>query len=361
METAEAPVDHDRSEHEQTAHPAATTPRILTHSAMEAWSRCEVEYRWSYLEMVVPIEYPSALAVGSAFHAGAEQLHHRLPLAEAFRIAGRTLDRFVARARVAPPEGAPAEVLDQQVLFDLSRVRAMLRAWFERWFPARDGDDIRHDGDLEIIETESKVSAPLVNPLTGRASRTFALAGKIDGIVRHRSDRYRCEAASGRPGWYIAEVKTTGEDLDEFVEAMTVSAQPAIYQVLAERAFGDDLGPLLGTVLDIVRKPTIRPKKEEAPAEFEQRAVTAYREEPERFLRRVVLPVSPDLRREVLVNAWRIADGIRRAERFGYVSKRGPACRGGYGPCRYRRLCWFNDRTGFVRKQTAHEELADQE
>jgi hypothetical protein len=69
--------------------------------------------------------------------------------------------------------------------------------------------------------------------------------------------------------------------------------------------------------------------------------------------------VNESLRREAMVNAWRIADGIRRAERYGYVSKRGPSCRGAYGPCRYRALCWHGDATGFTTKETEHEELAD--
>jgi hypothetical protein len=140
---------------------------------------------------------------------------------------------------------------------------------------------------------------------------------------------------------------------------MTVSAQPAVYKVLAEANFGDRHGPLLGTVLDVIRKPTIRPKKDESPAEFERRALEAYRAKPEEYLRRVTLPVDHLLRREVMVNAWRIADGIRRAERYGYVSKRGPACRGPYGPCRYRPICWHGDAGGFAIKDTAHEELVD--
>jgi hypothetical protein len=326
---------------------------------MEAWSRCEIEYRLAFEELVTPVEYPSALAVGSAFHAGAEQLHHRLPLAEARRAAHQALDRFVCRARVGL-DTATADALDQQVRFDIARVHAMLRAWHERWFEPVNGDDARQDRDLEIIETECKVEAPLVNPLTGRASRTFTLAGRIDAVVRHRDEPCR-RGSDGRDGWYVAEMKTTGEDVNEFVEAMRVSSQPAIYQALAEPAFNSNLGTLLGTMLDVIGKPRIRPKKDETPTEYEQRALEDYRKEPERFFRRVVLPVDPDLRREVMVNAWRIADGIRRAERYGYVRKRGPACRGAFGPCRFRRLCWWNDRNGFVQKQTAHEELADQE
>ncbi len=320
--------------------------RVLTHSAMDAWGRCEIEYRLSYVERIVPTAYPPALAVGSAVHAGIETLHLGLPISEAFRNAAVALGRFLERARavMTPDE---SDDLERRIEFDMARVRAMLSAWAGRYMVAWNGTGTSRDRDLDILATERVLEAPLVNPLTARASRSFRLAGRLDAVVRKR------DAGDDR---LVYELKTTGESLDDYVEAMAISAQPAIYQVLAEVE-----APTAGTVLDVVRKPAIRPKKDETPAEFGARAVEAYRSDPESFFRRVVVPADPRLRREVMVNAWRIADGIRRAERFGHVTKRGPACRSAYGPCRYRPLCWHGDATGFATKEVEHEELADRE
>jgi hypothetical protein len=339
--------------------------RTLTYSAMEAWGRCETEYRLAFEELIVPVEYPAALAIGSGFHAGVEALHRGRSLADAWAIAAQKIEAFAAKACLHLDEEGKGE-LAAALARDAAKTRAMLRAWLERHDTqpptgAPAGEVRFLDRDLEVVETELALEAPLVNPLTGRPSRTFILAGRVDAVVRHRDGDRRFSRADGTEGWHICEIKTTGEDLDEFIEAMRFSSQPAIYQALAGARLARDFGPCLGTVLDIARKPTIRPKKGEAPEAFEARALDEYRKEPDRYFRRVVLPVDEALRREAMVNAWRIADGIRRAERFGYVSKRGPACRGAFGPCRYRPLCWSNDRTGFVRKQTAHEELADQE
>jgi hypothetical protein len=339
---------------------AARGQRILTHSAMDAWSRCETEYRLAYEEMIVPTTYPAALAVGSAVHAGVEALHLGRTLGEAIAQADRELQRQAERSRLhLDDDKADLEV---QLSFDRARVWAMLHGWFARYdATSTAGIEMQgrglHDRELEVLETELVLEAPLVNPISGRPSRTFLLSGKVDALVRRRDERYRTDPASGLLGWYIAELKTTGEELAEFEEAMTVSAQPAVYQTLALAHFDGRLGPLLGTVLDVIRKPTIRPKKGETPEEFARRALQEYQEEPDRFFRRTVLPTNERLRHEVLVTAWRIADGIRRAERFGYLQKRGPACRGGYGPCRYRSLCWYGERTDFTRKDTAHEEL----
>jgi hypothetical protein len=332
--------------------------RVLTHSSMEAWGRCETEYKLAYEELITPTEYSAALAVGSGFHAGAEQLHHRLPLEEAFRVAERVVDRFVARARFGLAADA-TDALDHHVAFDIARVRATLRAWYDRWLVPWTGDDGRQDRDLEVIETEAKVEAALVNPRTKRASRTFTLAGKIDGIVRQRDDERR-RSPDGADAWYIYELKSTGEDIDEFADAMQYSAQPVLYAVLAERQRGAILGPLLGTVMDIARKPTIRPKKDETPDAFEHRAAEEYAADPGRFFRRLVLPIDRSRMHEVMANVWLVAQAIRRAEREGYAAKSGPSCRGSYGPCRYIRLCRTGDQTGYVTKEAAHEELIDE-
>ncbi|MDI7266599.1 MAG: PD-(D/E)XK nuclease family protein [Myxococcota bacterium] len=336
-----------------TPSPAAgaPAPRVLTHSAMDAWGRCEIEYRLSCVERLVPTAYPPALAVGSAVHAGIEALHLGLPIGETCRKAAAALGRFLERARTGL---TPDEItdLERRAEFDMARVRAMLGAWADRYLVPWNGAGAHRDRDLEILATERVLESPLVNPLTGRASRSFRLAGRLDAIVRRHDD------GNGR---LVYEFKTTGEGLDEFVESMSVSAQPAIYQTLAEAESGDEAGPLVGTVLDIIRKPAVRPKKDESPQAFGTRALEAYRSDPDSFFRRVVLPADAHLRREVMVNAWRIADGIRRAERFGYVTKRGPACRSAYGPCRYRSLCWHGDATGLTTKEVEHEEPAGHE
>ncbi len=332
------------------------TPRLLTHSSMQAWSTCQVEYKFCYEDLIVPTAYPPALAIGSGVHAGIEALHHGRSLAEAWVVAAGKMESFAARARLSLDETGKA-ALAESMAWDAAKAHAMLRAWLEQHDSAPLADAHPEvltflDRDLEVIETELALNAPLRNPLTGRPSRTFMLAGRIDAIARRRGN--------GADGYCVAEIKTTSEDLDAFVEAMRFSAQPAIYQALVEEHLDGGHGPCLGAVLDIVAKPRIRPRKDETPEAFETRALDEYRKEPEKSFRRVVLPVNDELRREAMVNLWRVADGIRRAEKYGYVSKRGPACRGAYGVCRYRPLCWHGDATGFMTKDVAHEELIDE-
>jgi hypothetical protein len=146
----------------------------------------------------------------------------------------------------------------------------------------------------------------------------------------------------------------------EFVETMGRSSQIALYQDLAERSIGHGRGPLLGTVVDVVAKPRLRPRTGETPELFQVRVLEQYRADADAMFRRVVFRLDRKRMQEALVDVWRIARQIRDAGRHGFVRKSGPSCRGPFGWCRFRRLCWENDRIGYARKEAAHEELIDE-
>ena len=330
----------------------------LTHSSLESFMRCPREFELAYRELLAPVAYPPALALGSAFHRGSETLHHGLRLEEALRVADEVIEGYVARAALGLSEERARE-LDDQGRGDRARVHAMLRGWYERHFVPCNGDAVRCDRDLDVVETEVRIERPLVNPQTNRTSRLFLLAGRVDGIVHHREENFR-RGPSGVEGWHILETKTTGLNIEEFVETMGRSSQIAIYQHMAERSLGPDPRPLLGTVVDVVAKPKLRPRSGESLETFETRLVDLYRGEPDAMFRRVVLALDRDRMDETLADVWRIARQIRDAERHGFARKSGPSCRGPFGWCRFRRLCWENDRTGYVSKHVAHEELIDE-
>jgi len=331
----------------------------LTHSSLESFMRCPREFELAYRELLAPAAYAPPLALGSAFHRGSEMLHHGPPLDQALRVADEVIEGYLARAALGLGEEKSRE-LDDQVRGDRARAHAMLRGWYERHFVPWNGDAVRRDLDLDVVETEVRIEAPLINPKTMRASRLFTLAGRADGIVHHREENSR-RGPSGVEGWHILETKTTGLNIEEFVETMGRSSQIAIYQHMAERSLVPNPRPLLGTVVDVIAKPKLRPRSGESVEAFETRLVDLYRGEPDAMFRRVVLALDRDRMDETLADVWRIARQIRDAERHGFARKSGPSCRGPFGWCRFRRLCWENDRAGYVTKEVAHEELADQE
>src|SRR3990172_5571427 len=98
------------------------------------------------------------------------------------------------------------------------------------------------------LSVEEVFHVPIINPETGAASRTFTHAGKYDGVVE-------CQ---GRE--YLLEHKTTSEDIEDpagsYWRRLVIDSQVSAY-VLAN---WQDARKLAGTVYDVVRKVTLRPK-----------------------------------------------------------------------------------------------------
>jgi hypothetical protein len=320
------------------------TMRTLTPSAVDSFVGCAKVYDYSYNKAIYPTHYPSALTMGSATHAGSEAFKKGEGKEAGLATAAEVIERQVEQTlRHLPPEAAPE--IQEKASRDYAKVRAMLRAYWERYHDGGPGDPPL-DRELDFAFIEQSFHLPMINPRTGRVSRTFTKAGRCDGIARLRP----------RPsaGLFVYELKSTSDTLDEMVESLRQSIQPATYQELASRTLGQ---PITGTVVDIVKKPTIRGRKGESLSEFEDRCVAAYRDEPERFFRRVDLPHDERLVREAMEVFWQTARAIRDADRHGYVAPRGRKCKKSFGWCEYKALCWYSNRESYRLSDQAHEEL----
>ena len=123
---------------------------LLSNSAMSAYRACPRKYLYSYVQRRRPIVTPHALTFGTLIHAGLEVWWSSVDL-------GATL---------AAVQGAPDP-------FDVVRAEELLRGYHARW----------SEEEIRVLAVERPFVAPLVNPETGAASRTFELAGKCDAIA----------------------------------------------------------------------------------------------------------------------------------------------------------------------------------
>ena len=123
---------------------------LLSNSAMSAYRSCPRKYKYSYVERRRPIVTPHALTFGTLIHAGLEVWWSSVDL-------GATL---------AAVQGAPDP-------FDVVRAEELLRGYHARWA----------EEEISVLAVEKPFVAPLINPDTGAASRTFELAGKCDAIA----------------------------------------------------------------------------------------------------------------------------------------------------------------------------------
>jgi len=123
---------------------------LLSNSAMSAYRACPRKYLYSYVQRRRPSVTPHALTFGTLIHAGLEVWWSSVDL-------GATL---------AAVQGAPDP-------FDVVRATELLRGYHARWA----------EEPIRVLAVEKPFVAPLVNPETGAASRTFELAGKCDAIA----------------------------------------------------------------------------------------------------------------------------------------------------------------------------------
>mgnify|MGYP000740096063 CR=1 FL=1 len=169
----------------------------------------------------------AALRLGRAIHQGLEQWSRGVPGEKVLRDIAWEYDK------TPPWTDPPGWAVEEQTVLSL------LAGYYWRY----------QDDPLEYVEVEKAWSMPLVNPETGRASRTYELAGKRDGLVK---------APDGR--LFVLERKTTGDDIgpeSDYWLRLRCDPQISLY-ILSARHDGHDVA---GVIYDVVRKPSIRPRQ----------------------------------------------------------------------------------------------------
>lgn len=307
---------------------------LLTVSRMRSFRGCMRRHHHEYVEGVRPLKTAEALRFGSLFHLGLEAWW---------------------RWHMSPPPPAPAPAHDDPLSamldavagrgvdpFDQARADELLRGYDARWRAAMD--------DLDVLAVEVVFDAPLLNPATLRASRTWRLAGKIDAIARRRDDG----------AVLVVEHKTTSEGMDDdaahYWATLAIDHQCSAYVIGAET-----LGHQVTEILyDVARKPGLRPllatpiekqkrkpdgtlyanqrEFDESPDEYRERIRTALAEDPDRHYQRRAIPRTDNQLVEFAADAWIQASAMRDAAEFAHVPRNPEACHR-FGTCPYFAAC----------------------
>lgn len=198
---------------------------LLTHSRQDSFKTCRRKHWYSYELGLRPIDDAKALRMGSAFHAGLQQLGNGIDLA--------TTCDIVREAYAERPEAFDERDWD----LECETVLRLVCAYDWRW----------QTMSLDYVAVELPFEIPLINPKTGRKSPLFNVAGKIDAIVRMEDGRLA-----------VKESKLIGEDISQdstLWRRMRIDHQVTLY-MLAARSMGYDIQAVL---YDVGRKPTISP------------------------------------------------------------------------------------------------------
>lgn len=330
--------------------------RVITNSELSARKRCPREHHYAYELGYRSTETVDALAFGNRWHLGMEEwwLGHGLPVAIARSVAG-----------CEDP-------------YEVAKLRALLVGYDARW----GGED--HD----VVGVECEFRAPVVNPETGCASRTFVLGGKIDVLLDRK----------------FVEHKTTSDEIgfgSVYWRVLTMNSQVSTYYAGA-KSLGREVD---GCIYDVVKKPTIRPlsipvvdgdgvkivvnaagarvqtkdgkkwrqtgdselgytlqTRPETPDEFETRLADDIASNPDKYYQRGEVVRLESEERDAMLDVWQIARAMREDSLEGRHPRNADACRRYGRMCPYFEVCCgeasLDDSTRFVRVENVHQELS---
>ena|GEM_PF-1477950 len=295
--------------------------RALHNSHAEDYGGCPQLYDFRHNLGMRSLGYVPALVVGRAMHAATATIRAGMM---------QPSSAFAAAALEIDGASKPRPGDQQQADNDTIKVASMIRGYLNRWH--------RELGPISTTANEVKLQAPLINPATGKESRTFFLEGTLDGFVQ-RSD-----------GLWLYEQKTTSDTLADTLGYLKAGLQVPLYSELLSFNYGQPAG----AILDVVKKPKLPKRKAETRAELADRWVREYADDPDTYFSRVELPYSEQRRTWALGELWRVAESIRASDKHGYRATRSwKVCKTPTGWCRFRSLCWYGDATGFAQKEEA--------
>lgn len=348
----------------------------ITNSQLVCASTCLRKHAISYLHGIRPDTDAAPLRFGKAWHDGLDR-----------RAKGMPMDANLQMVRGAY-ELARTGNLDRDtwLAYECETVCVLLSLYDWRWSD--------FDATKTVEASEEAFQVPIVNPETGRASRTFVFAGKIDR---------RVVLSDGRKA--IEENKTTSDDISmesDYWKRLRVDTQIARY-VLAGRSLGHPVDTVL---YDVTKKPTMRPSnvpltdeegvkivldadgarvrtkdgkkwresgdtaqgyvlqtRPETPDEWAARLHAAVSANPEAYFARREIPRTDSELAEARRDLWDHAQILHQCDTENRWPRNSAACIG-FGRCQYLDLCsinWTPDDGhvphGFIKHTDTHQEL----
>ena len=309
----------------------------LTNSQLACAKTCLRKHQLVYVKGIRVDHEAMPLRMGKAFHLGLDQ-----------KAKGKSADDAILSAVATYDQAAP-RFRDQEHetdwLVEREIVSCLLSAYFWRW--------AEMDAAMRVIASECAFEMPLMNPETGRASRKFVYAGRIDKVVALPDGRLA-----------VMEHKTSGSDLapeSDYWKRLRIDSQISNYCLGAR-----SLGHAVETVLyDVTRKPSIRLKKTETVAQYSERLIADIGERPDwYFARREIPRLNSDLT-EAAFDLWQTAQIVGDCDRLNRWPRNTSSCIG-FGRCSHFDLCTngYDPESpdvppGFMRVDDAHQELLE--
>jgi hypothetical protein len=202
-----------------------------TYSMWNLFRNCRKAAHWRYVLQVVQLEKNRVLSFGALIHFCLELWHRVRQLV----VVLDHIDRTCAN-----------RAQDQ----DLHRVwhlaKAMMMGYAARY----------PNEEFEVVALEKTFEGEIVNPETGACSRSFTLAGKVDGLVRTGAD------------YFLIEHKTAAVVDASYLEKLWTDFQIILYAHYLEQVLGVHIA---GVIYNVLVKARLQQSAGETEVEFEAR------------------------------------------------------------------------------------------
>jgi hypothetical protein len=327
-----------------------TERMTTTYSMWNLFRNCRKAAHWRYVLELIPLEKDRHLSFGSLMHECLEVWHRSRDLAAALDIIDRAC---VNRAQEE----------EQRRVWHLAT--AMMRGYAARYATE----------SFEVVELEKAFEGEIINPETEAASRSFVLAGKVDGIVRIGDEHF------------LLEHKTAASVDAGYLERLWTDFQITVYAYYVERVLGIRIAGVLYNILVKARlqqsageteeefearraelivksktgKSSAKRRLPESDDEFQVRLAVKYAE-PEMF-HRETLYISRDQFNTLRAELWELTQAFLDARRRDVWYQNTSFCFQYGRPCPYFALCRSggspNVLENFYQRVAPHEELHD--
>jgi hypothetical protein len=311
------------------ARPRTSLP-VLSSAERRCFQSCRRKHYIRYRLLRRPLRAPEPLWFGRAVRRG---------LTAWWRATQEGSDRLaaaLAAVRATEPDDGGVE-LDP---FERAKAEALLAGYHTRWAAEV----------IEVLAVDVEFSAPIVNPTTGRVSRTYALGGRISAVAR---------LADGRV--YAVDHKTTSDGIEEGSEywrRLRLDSRAADI-LTGANALGYDVA---GCYYDVLAKPRHaqleatpvekrqytkkdgrlyagQRETDETPEELRARVDAHIAESVERYYARVIAPRRDEDVRDAQLDTWSTARDIREADLALRHPRNPDACKTWGRMCEFFAVC----------------------
>lgn len=326
--------------------------QLTTYSMWRSFRDCRMACKYRYFDNLSPLERAHSLAFGSVIHDCLELWHGTRDLASVLA----RIDQSYPKRHVLDTEGE-----GQRADWNLATV--MMQGYAQA-YPAE---------DFQIVALEKGFQGPIINPVTGAESRSFLLAGKVDGIVLLNGQHY------------LLEHKTASMIDGAYLERLWTDFQITLYAGYLEKVLGIRI---TGIIYNVLAKAKLRQSKGETEAEYEARCAeliaksktgktSAKRKLPETdtefqerlaakyaepgMFHREMLFLSRDSFHELQAELWELSKALLDARRRGAWYRNTSQCFQYGRPCAYWPICSSGGNPMIIENQyqrvAPHEEL----